>query len=89
MQLKSIVSGKVQGVWFRAWAHDTAVELGLTGWVRNRANGAVETMAQGDRELLQEFEDRLWDGPPLARVKDIQSEWSETDEDLSAFTVRR
>ncbi len=89
MQLKSRVSGKVQGVWFRAWARDAALELGLSGWVRNRADGSVETLARGDRDALQEFEDRLWDGPPLARVRAVASQWSEEDTVPDGFEVRR
>ena len=89
MRLHAIVTGKVQGVWFRAWTRDTARELGLTGWVRNRADGSVETVAEGSRELLAEYEDRLWDGPPLARVREIRTEWSEDHENFTAFDVRR
>ncbi|BDQ33753.1 acylphosphatase [Pseudodesulfovibrio portus] len=89
MQLRATVHGKVQGVWFRAWTRDTATNLGLTGWVRNLPSGDVETLADGTREQLEEFILRLWDGPPLARVTDIRSEWSEADNDFTAFTVRR
>ena len=87
--LRATVCGKVQGVWFRAWARDAAMELGLTGWVRNRADGCVETLVVGDREPLTEFEDRLWDGPPLARVREVQSQWSEDHEDFTGFEIRR
>ncbi|MBG0789404.1 MAG: acylphosphatase [Desulfovibrionaceae bacterium] len=85
---RAIVCGKVQGVWFRAWARDAARELGLAGWVRNRADGFVETLAVGDREQLTEYEDRLWDGPPLARVREVRSEWFEEHEDITGFEVR-
>jgi len=89
MRLRARVHGKVQGVWFRAWTRDTARELGLTGWVRNLPSGDVEVLAQGDRGQLEALILRLWDGPPLARVTDIRSEWSETDEDCTGFAVRR
>lgn len=88
-QLHAIVHGKVQGVWFRAWTRDTAREMGVTGWVRNLPDGNVEALAQGDDELLKSFEQRLWDGPPLARVTEIEAEWSDADEHFASFEVRR
>jgi len=88
-QLHAIVQGKVQGVWFRAWTRDTAREMGVTGWVRNLPDGTVETLAQGDETLLTSFVQRLWDGPPLARVTDIETEWSDADEPPVGFQVRR
>jgi len=88
-QFRATIHGKVQGVWFRAWTRDTARELGVTGWVRNLPNGNVETMAQGSAELLNKFEHCLWEGPPLARVTEIEADWSEADEILPSFTIRR
>ena len=89
MRMHAIVLGKVQGVWFRAWTRETAHELGLTGWVRNRPDGNVETTACGDEATLKKFEQRLWEGPPLARVTEIRIEWSEADEDFTTFDICR
>lgn len=89
MRLHAIVSGKVQGVWFRAWTRDMARELSVTGWVRNRSDGLVEAMAEGSREQLMAFETRLRDGPPLARVTKIKAEWSDDEKNFTAFNVRR
>lgn len=89
MQLHTVIHGKVQGVWYRAWTRDTAREMGLTGWVRNLPNGNVESVAVGERDTLDAFIRRLWDGPPLARVTEIESDWSEPDESFTGFTVRR
>ena len=63
-----IVTGKVQGVWFRASTRDVAVRLGLTGHARNLANGDVEVLAMGDAEAIATLADWLQQGPPLARV---------------------
>ena len=63
-----LVSGKVQGVWFRASTRDVAVRLGLTGHARNLANGDVEVLAMGDAEAIATLADWLQQGPPLARV---------------------
>ena len=70
--IKCLVSGRVQGVWFRAWTQKRAVELGVTGWVRNLADGRVETLAQGSDETLEAFKKRLWEGPHLSRVDSVE-----------------
>lgn len=82
-----IIHGKVQGVWFRAWTADMARELGLTGWVRNLPDGGVEAVAQGDRQALERFVERLHDGPPLARVTRVDTAWREPDERHARFVV--
>ena len=68
------VSGRVQGVGFRAHVADAARAEGLDGWVRNLPDGNVEVQAEGDAEALSRFEWRLWQGPPLSRVDDVASE---------------
>jgi len=69
-----LVSGHVQGVGFRAAARRRAIELGLTGYVRNLADGRVEILAQGDPANIDAFAGWLLQGPPLARVDDVQRE---------------
>ena len=74
------VSGKVQGVWFRASTQEKAQELGLTGWVRNLADGRVEVVACGDKNKLAELHAWLKQGPKLAKVSDLTYEelpWEE------------
>lgn len=66
-----LVRGSVQGVGFRWFAKELAGSLGLSGWVRNREDGAVELEAEGDPEPLDEFERRLKTGNPPARVDEI------------------
>ncbi|MUM76595.1 acylphosphatase [Pseudodesulfovibrio sp. F-1] len=83
----SIIHGKVQGVWFRAWAADMARELGLTGWMRNLPDGGVETLAQGEKAPLERFVERLLDGPPLARVTQVETDWREPDKRFDRFSV--
>ncbi len=62
------IEGRVQGVTFRASAHSEATRLGLTGWVRNLPDGAVEAMACGTPGQLAAFEAWLWRGPARAKV---------------------
>ncbi len=72
-----IVTGAVQGVGFRAWARDTAEELGLTGWVRNCPDGTVETHIEGSGHALSQMMERLNAGPPSGRVEHISAEAAE------------
>lgn len=65
------VSGRVQGVFYRATTQDTARRLGLTGWVRNRPEGDVELVACGDEAALKQLEEWLWRGPSHARVQEV------------------
>ena len=63
-----LVRGRVHGVGFRAFAEHAAHREGLTGFVRNLADGRVEAVAEGDRSALDRFERALRGGPMLARV---------------------
>ncbi len=66
------IYGKVQGVWFRAWTAREAQFLGLSGWVRNRSDGSVEAVFQGDGAVVAEMIARCRSGPPAARVDRIE-----------------
>jgi len=66
------VSGRVQGVGFRASTRYRALELGLTGYARNLADGRVEAFVQGAPNEIESFAKWLQVGPPLARVDDVQ-----------------
>lgn len=65
------VSGRVQGVFYRAGTQDTARRLGLTGWVRNLPDGNVKLVACGDDAKLKQLEEWLWQGPRHARVESV------------------
>lgn len=69
-----IIKGRVQGVGYRMSAYDAAVDLGLTGWVRNRRDGSVEVIAESDKEKLEQFV--LWAklGPAYATVSEVITE---------------
>ena len=66
------IHGRVQGVWYRGWAVDTARSLGLDGWVRNRRDGSVELLARGAEPALAALIERCREGPPSARVDRIE-----------------
>jgi len=65
------ISGKVQGVWFRAGTREQAQALGLTGYASNLADGRVEVQAQGDAEAVGKLEQWLQHGPRLAQVSRV------------------
>jgi len=85
--VRAVVRGRVQGVFFRAWTRGQAELLGLDGWVRNRADGAVETVLGGEAAAVETMIDRLWTGPPEAAVADVELE-EISDDPPPGFTVR-
>lgn len=82
-----IVSGRVQGVWFRASARDQAVPLGLRGYARNLPDGNVEVLAVGDEAAIDELAAWLRQGPPRARVDDLERLDAHEDEAGTGFTI--
>ena len=68
-----LVSGRVQGVYFRASARQQALQLGLTGYAKNLPDGRVEVLAVGELTALNALSQWLWRGPPAASVTDVQS----------------
>ncbi len=82
------VSGRVQGVWYRESTRQRAIELGVTGWVRNLPDGRVEAVFEGEETAVEAAVEFLWRGPPHARVLDVQvTRESPTGED-SLFRTR-
>ena len=86
--VKFRVEGRVQGVGFRAFTRRTATELGLTGWVRNLADGAVEGVASGDDEDVDALLDAIASGPSAARVDGLSVD-DVDDPGLPEFRIRR
>ena len=72
-QVRVVISGRVQGVWFRGWTIETAQKHGLDGWVRNRADGTVEAVFAGPDEQVDDMVKACRRGPPMARVTDLVS----------------
>ncbi len=68
------ISGKVQGVWFRASTKEQADQLGITGFVRNLSDGRVEVVASGEKEKISQLFEWLKQGPELAQVTDVTYE---------------
>jgi len=70
--LRVVVSGRVQGVWYRAWTEQKAKSLGLSGWVRNRRDGTVEAVISGRPEAVEAMLEAFWEGPDLADVTGVE-----------------
>lgn len=83
------MAGKVQGVYYRQSAREQALRLGLVGWVRNRADGSVEAVAEGEVHALEEFIAWCRRGPPAAQVEQVERAEHEARGEFSTFTVER
>jgi len=83
-----VVSGRVQGVGFRAATRSQAEARGVAGWVRNRADGSVEAAFEGDPEAVEAIVGFCRKGPPLARVAAVEVS-EEPSEGLLRFEYRR
>ena len=68
-----VISGRVQGVGFRWFAKDVADREGVTGWVKNLSDGRVEAFVEGDAEAVTRVERHLHNGPPGARVQNVNA----------------
>ena len=82
------ITGRVQGVFYRATTHEQALRLGLVGWVRNMPDGSVELCAEGPREVLEQLLEWCRQGPPGARVSGVRPSWSEATGEHQRFAVR-
>jgi acylphosphatase len=69
--VRIVIRGRVQGVGYRAWTEDVALERGLAGWVRNRRDGAVEALFAGVQDDVRAMIEACREGPPGARVQSI------------------
>jgi len=81
------VTGRVQGVFFRAWAREQAEALGVRGWVRNCPDGRVEAHVEGEPSKVEKMIDHLRHGPRAARVENVRT-WDVEPCDFDEFEVR-
>ena len=86
--IKLMISGHVQGVWYRASAKDIACRLGLTGFARNEPDGRVYIEVEGSAEVLEEFISWCKKGPPLARVDQVEIQKENRLKGFRLFEIR-
>ena len=82
-----LISGRVQGVGYRASASWAARNLGLKGWVRNLDDGRVEALVEGPRAKIEELVGWAHQGPPAARVSDVDVTWEPATGEFRTFDV--
>ena len=85
-QAHLIISGKVQGVFYRALCQETAQELALTGWVKNLLTGEVEVLAQGEK--IEKLIEWCKKGPPSSRVNYVDIKWEKYAESFNNFDIK-
>ncbi len=82
------INGRVQGVFYRAFTREVADSLGLKGWVRNLKDGRVEAVFEGDEDKISIAIERCKEGPPYAKVDNIEIIWEEP-EGLAEFEIKK
>lgn len=82
-----LISGRVQGVGFRASARDKARAAGVEGWVRNSPDGRVEAVFEGTRSAVQRLLSWCYSGPSLAEVEKVEVKWEEPTGKEGSFAI--
>lgn len=88
IRIHVLVSGRVQGVWFRGSTVDRARELGVSGWTRNLPDGRVEAVFEGEEEAVRAAVDFVRRGPPYARVSGVEVEEEAPTGESGRFKIR-
>jgi len=83
----AVISGRVQGVFFRMETKRAAEQYGVSGWVRNQADGMVEAVFEGDREDVAAVIEWCKKGPPLSRVKSVDVSWEDYSGEFTEFAI--
>ena len=82
------IEGFVQGVFFRSYTRDRAMDWGVKGWVKNCPDGRVEAVFEGDKQTVEKIIQWCHRGPAEAEVKDVQVEWEKYSGEFDTFSVR-
>jgi acylphosphatase len=86
-RIQVVVHGRVQGVFFRATAQREARQNGLTGWVKNRRDGSVEMVVEGEEDAVKDFLNWAQGGPSTARVDKVDTKWRSYTGEFSDFRI--
>jgi acylphosphatase len=89
VRVRAVISGRVQGVAFRFETQYAAERIGVRGWVRNRPDGTVQALFEGERERVEEMLAWCRRGPALARVTAVDVTWEDYRGDLAEFRILR
>lgn len=88
VRTRIFISGRVQGVFFRQNTRKKVRELGITGWVKNLANGRVEVLMEGEKDKVENLIEWLRKGPIIARVDGIEVFWEEYKGEFNDFVIK-
>ena len=83
-----LISGRVQGVFFRSFTEETARGLGLKGWVRNVSGGDVEAVFEGEKKDIEHAIDLCYKGPPVSHITGIEVKWEDFTGEFKSFSVK-
>lgn len=87
IQARLVISGRVQGVFYRASCQDVANGYGLNGYAKNLPSGQVQVLVQGSKENIERLIEWCKKGPPHAKVTDVKVEWQDITEKFVSFDV--
>jgi acylphosphatase len=87
IRVRLFIKGRVQGVWFRDSTRQEAIRLGITGWARNIPDGRVEVLAEGPVDKVRSLIDWCQQGPPLARVDQVEESFEEWTAEFNSFNI--
>lgn len=82
------VQGRVQAVGFRAFVQQNALQIGVTGWVRNSGYDTVEAVAEGPQGQIDSFLQMIKRGPTISRIDESREEWEQATGEFEAFQVK-
>ena len=88
VRVRVIIEGRVQGVFFRYHTQEMAYQLDLRGWVKNRRDGHVEAVFEGDQGRVDQIIQWCHQGPPEARVTKVHLNWEEFAGEFDDFSIR-
>jgi acylphosphatase len=83
----AIITGRVQGVWYRMETKQAAEASGVVGWVRNKRDGSVEAVFEGPEDAVKSTVAWCWNGPPLAKVDHVDVKWEAYTGEFDRFEV--
>jgi acylphosphatase len=84
-----LVTGKVQGVWFRDFVKRNAISLKLNGWVKNNPDGSVSAAVEGEEKVIDQLIDEIKIGSPLSKVEDVEVKWHTFENKFNSFKIIR
>ncbi len=84
-----LVTGKVQGVWYRDFVFKNAIALNLSGSVRNNSDGTVSAAVEGEEEIINQLIDKIKIGSPLSKVEDVKVNWQPFENKFNSFKIIR